>query len=305
MTFSYPKFIMFFLLFVTLVFSLSYYLNQLDIPYTHSDALKTYQLNKLSSATNVNTVILGDSSAGNAVDAKVWSDLSGQRTLNLSLTARYGLTGTFNMLRHAHRQQSIQNVLIIYSFDLWHRPLSDQGYYETLYQLDSNQLKDIELFYNNNARPHFYFATNPKEIWWFIKYILHPKPDFAFAGDYISQSSRTFSSGQIIYQKKSHSLSDKIDPQKIDALELMDDFCLQNELNCFITNGPLLDKVCADSNQTISAIQQTISANTDYLVYLPNPYCLPARLIGDSLDHITPDYKPTSTQHYYELLPSQ
>ena len=73
---KYVKSILFILI---LVYSTSFILNQMDFILSDNDVIKNYQLKKINSSnlSNINTIIIGDSSGGNAIDAKLFSQLSG------------------------------------------------------------------------------------------------------------------------------------------------------------------------------------------------------------------------------------
>ena len=52
--------------------------------------LNNYQIKKTQTLQNIDTVFVGDSSLGNALDAQHFSSLSGKDSVNLALTGLYG-----------------------------------------------------------------------------------------------------------------------------------------------------------------------------------------------------------------------
>src|ERR1700744_5517728 len=77
----------------------------------------TFQESKIATLSpDVDTVILGDSSIGNGLDAKVFSELSHKKTVNLALTGyNYGIGGAYMLLREVLSHVRPRNVVIALS----------------------------------------------------------------------------------------------------------------------------------------------------------------------------------------------
>src|SRR4051812_2425847 len=91
--------LVFTLLFCVLVFVLVSInrARHIHMPY---EELYAYQMEKLKTAHDIDTVFLGDSSLGNAIDAKLWDQWTGKKSLNLALTSGYGYQGAYVMLEN-------------------------------------------------------------------------------------------------------------------------------------------------------------------------------------------------------------
>ena len=61
--------------------------------------LYNYQLKKLSTEEDVDTIFIGDSSLGNSINADLFSAQGATKALNLALTGNYGYAGSYNMLK--------------------------------------------------------------------------------------------------------------------------------------------------------------------------------------------------------------
>ncbi len=61
--------------------------------------LYDYQLKKLSTQEDVDTIFIGDSSLGNAINADLISRQGSIKALNLALNGNYGYAGPYNMLK--------------------------------------------------------------------------------------------------------------------------------------------------------------------------------------------------------------
>ena len=118
----------FFLLVIVLISAGMVILYWVDIPsYSNgNDVLRQYQFAKLETFQgDINTIIVGDSSAGNAIDAELFSELSQGKTINTSLTLSFGLVGSLNMSKQAlAKHPEIKNIIIIQTLGIWNQSFS-------------------------------------------------------------------------------------------------------------------------------------------------------------------------------------
>jgi hypothetical protein len=78
--------------------------------------LLRYQESKIATASDVDTVILGDSSIGYALDSDEFSALSGRRTLNLALTGwNYGIGGAYVLLSEVLGRVQPKNIVFAFT----------------------------------------------------------------------------------------------------------------------------------------------------------------------------------------------
>src|SRR5687767_8650401 len=83
-------------------------LDRSPLPY---QALFDYQAAKLEGPP-ADTIFVGDSTLGHAIDAELWSALSGRRAVNLALTGVYGYEGGYNFIERSLRNLRPRNVIL-------------------------------------------------------------------------------------------------------------------------------------------------------------------------------------------------
>jgi len=263
-----------------------------------------YQMAKLGdpSAADVETIILGDSSTGNALDAKLFSEISGLHTLNLSLTGRFGFEGGVNLLRYADaRAPALKNVLVIYTLDIWRRPFEEQAYFETLRYTGS----DVNRYWL--AAPgwddYFDYAMDLKRVRKFLEAMfLGRQADIPVDPeiDYVPQGMKKVSNDLLIVPADER-LSRDIHPDKKQWFTALADFCYQRELNCIYMHGPIHTTVFENSPEAIGGINDLIE-NTRGMIALDTVLHYGNTFMGDSIDHIDPSVKGAVTREYYILV---
>ena len=99
-------------------------------------------MHKIESAREpVETIIVGDSSAGNAIDATLFSELSGGQTLNLALSRLHGFEGSLNMAKQARKlHPEIKNIVFVQSLDMWALTFSREGFFKTEKGIDTEEI---------------------------------------------------------------------------------------------------------------------------------------------------------------------
>ncbi len=293
----YKRFVKQFIAFVAVaVFGIggvSFVLYSMNIPYTQNDLLLQYQLQKLTTASHITTVVVGDSSAGNAISADLFSSLTGTRTLNLALTGSFGIEGSYTMLRQAlHAHPTIRYVLVVQSLDVWRRPFSEQGVLDTERGLPPCAFPRLCTHPLAVAK----YLFNPKEILWALEYQWGGPPVFAIEDDFIKQNDKTYANGGLGVDSV-RPLSSVIDPSKPEVLEMLGQLCHDSGLKCVYIHGPLHEGVVTKSLDTIDAINARVSA-VPSIRFTPEFPVLQQGSVGDSLDHVERQHKAETTRWY-------
>lgn len=113
-----------------------------------------YQKAKLESPRGqIHTIFVGDSSLGHSINARMFSELSGQESLNLALSGRYTLLGSLNMVRRTLAYTRPRNVVIMHTTDTLSRNVELSAYFLTIPSLSSDPLERSM----RAARDHFIF----------------------------------------------------------------------------------------------------------------------------------------------------
>jgi hypothetical protein len=114
-------------------------------------ALLKYQELKIESLSDVDTVILGDSSVGFALDARAFSELSGRKTVNLALTGyNYGFPGAYALLNQLLAKARPNNVVIA---------ITPQTYALTITELDGLPIRGF--LQASRSSPQSVFSISP------------------------------------------------------------------------------------------------------------------------------------------------
>jgi hypothetical protein len=306
---SYKQFSLLLMAIVVITYGLIIIFNVWDPVPTGNRMLFYYQMAKLESESNKDTIniIVGDSSAGNAIDAQYMGELSGQKTLNLGLTGSFGLIGSANIMEQAwHLLPHLKNVIIIQTPDIWRRPIETEAYFSTKYWF--NPL-DFQGFYTVNEairkymewrlRPaHFYvaalsiFGYGPKDS----DGVDHLY-DYLVQGDVIYGNGTKKTTGD-------EKLQDVIHKDKIFEVSYMDMMCAKYHLNCIFVHGPLMQEIYMKSPEKYKEFNALLKEKAGHIHIIEKPFYFPTRKMGDSLDHVGVAYKKEVTKEYFLSLKS-
>lgn len=280
----------------------------LDVPYRSEDVLRQYQLSKLASRNDVQTVIVGDSSAGNAIDAEEFTRLSGTQTANLALTASYGFTGAYNMVRHALlTQPNLETILIVATPDIWRREVSRDGYIHTLNGLPLDSLTSV---FGRTPLEAWQYEFNPKQLYWYLRYLVEGTLGTTeFSNDYIRQSPATYANGERIVEVDV-ALSPVLHHDKMSVLRMLGALCKTEHLKCVFMHGPMHATVYGNSTETLNKLTEELTLlSGSGIEVAPDFFVYANEHMGDSKDHIDTAFKMKSTEDYWsafeEYLTSQ
>ncbi|PHO12866.1 hypothetical protein CPG38_05075 [Malaciobacter marinus] len=296
------KFVKLFSFTIFIIIFLSFILNRLNLPINSNNLILNYQLEKINSKEfkKIKTIIIGDSSAGNGIDAKYFSLLSGINTSNLSLTGSWGIVGSTGILKNAiEKNSNIKNVIIMHTLDIWDRPFAKES---VLRLFSIKEIKDILGIENYLA-----FLFNPKEIKWTFYYLTdlifsRKKLDIVDLNyDYLMQDNKKYSNNKRFY--KNQDLNNiTVSNDKLKELRLLEKECITNDLNCIFVNGPMHKDVIKNSNKLKEYIKNKLPEKFQNIKYYNDILYFENYKMGDSLDHIDPSFKKESTLKYYNLL---
>jgi hypothetical protein len=261
----------------------------------------SYQLDKLEHATgDVATIFVGDSSLGNAIDAKLFGELEGAPAMNLALTATYGYSGSYNMLRRALTRLHPRNVVVVQAADLPKREASNlaamllgeeaarqASAWERVTSPIAASLEYVELIYNvDSLKRALAYTFAPS----------HTAPQFA--DDYPMQHGQFKPTADTVARE---TLQPGVDKRKLPYLGRIAALCREEHLNCIYAHGPLYGDLCAPSRAYLDEASATIR-DAGLEVVPGTPLCLSAEQVGDSIYHASPAYKAQATREYYRLL---
>jgi len=257
--------------------------------------LYRYQVNKLNkNHQNFNTVFLGDSSLGNALNAELFNSLSGLKSANLALTGLYGFAGTYNMLKKSVKLNNIKNVIIVHALDMMSKPVAYNGYFYSLDSLsDIIELKINETICLLETSINEIFSINSiKRI--MLYYILQKNKRDTIEKDYIKQMTKKKFSDNI------SNLTINTNHDKLLFLKKIVNYCNNNKINLLYLHGPHLNNINSKSIKDIRITNMLIESTGIKLI--DNICFLKQEQVGDNIDHVLPYYKEMSTHFYYKNI---
>jgi hypothetical protein len=255
--------------------------------------LYQYQLGKIRAAGELDTVFVGDSSLGNAIDARRWRELSGRPALNLSLTGAYGYAGSLNMLRRILAKGRPRQVVIFHTVDMLTRAVEHDGYLRSTTRLlpfgEVPPRVMLEVYVNLDTA----LGVLRRVLW----------PGEAGTGidpehDAVQQAPATDPEQRYQgYRLETRTLN----PQKLHYLRRLAALCAAKQLDCVYVHGPVVESACRGSSTYFDAANRLIDS-TGLNRARETPLCMPYADVGDAPDHARPERRPYYTQRYFELL---
>tara|TARA_Y100001978_G_C23698377_1_gene439124 strand:- start:1552 stop:2526 length:975 start_codon:yes stop_codon:yes gene_type:complete len=300
-----PKsFLNLFLFFILFSYVASFTLNRLRLKITNNDIILDYQIQKLNDDgfDRINTIFVGDSSLGNSIDTKLFNSISKLNSKNLSLTGSFGVVGSLGIIKKALKKNpNIDNFIIIHSLNIWDKPYSKVAILELF------SFKDIYL--NLDIKSIFSYFLNLKEINWNIKYFFQKKLKLNNRlykidnkNDFILQDNNKYSNQKLLLKKGENLNNTKLSLGKLKEIEMIDQFCKYNSLNCLFLNGPIHKSYIDNSPLFLEYVDKVISKKFSYIRYFPNIFSYESFKMGDATDHIDTRYKDQSTKDIYKVI---
>jgi hypothetical protein len=274
----------------------------MDFTITGNDVIKKYQVSKINSKNieNIEAIIIGDSSAGNSINAKLFSQLTGKKTLNLSLTGGWGFYGDLGILKKVNNKtNSLKNVYIVHSPDIWSEEQLSYPVFELFEMSDA-----YDIFGFKGLLGYFF---NIKEILWnakgFIKRLsglggMWRVNDFY---DYIAQNEKTFSNGLIVFDQNISLNRLSISHSQIKSFLSLQAYCIKANLNCVFMHGVLHRELFLNSTNYLNRVDKTLE-RIALIRYIESYMYYENILMGDSTEHIDNKHKDLSTVNYVKAF---
>jgi hypothetical protein len=260
----------------------------------HFSQLLHYQIDKLERAEAVDVLLVGDSSLGNAVDARTWSRDLDRPVLSLALTGTYGYGGSLNMIRRTLRRNAPKAIVLFHTVKLMAREDQGQGALMT-----AENLSDLDV-------------VRPSAIWSSLVNLAMP---FNVAGSLLwKQSDKRASYIETDYvpqaapwsQTRSPPPPAVLDPSGLVAehrrfLEAIGKLCAQYAVPCLYVHGPLGQWECDRSERFVAAVN-TIVKDSGLTPVAGTPVCIAWPELGDAEDHVHPAAKARFSARYLALV---
>ena len=263
------------------------------------ERLYRYQQEKIAGRAGLDTVLIGDSSLGNAVDARHFSQCASVNAANLALTGIHGYAGSYNILKQVHRRHpNLRYVVVMQTLDISLRDTAYQGYLRTM----AHRRDFLELSVPEQYRLiHTVLSAVPGEVRSLLKVRWREQVRGAVArdidpqSDYIGQEPRRFSAGT-----ETPLPCRGINPDKTRFLRKIVTYASSRGIGLVYLHGPLYEERVRLSGEYVRRVNSQIQATGIDLVQ--EVVAVPEEDLGDGADHIRPGKKLEYTRRYCDLL---
>ncbi len=277
----------------------------MNVPLHYNHEVAYTQRAKIRDAGNRDTkiVILGDSSAGNAVDARKFSAQLGKKTLNLSLTGSYGLQGSALILQDAiENLPNLESVYFIHTPQTWTREFNDEGYFILRRGLDSDPIAGFAEA-REARRDYLSWLATPKRLWWTVKRLhgsAKEDPAWDDSADYLRQKKKIpLSTAQSIWTTPLAPVNDRLAEEVAVTWKTL---CRIHGIKCYSAFGPLYDGAIEPSRQTLDRLISSMPSRLGGdIIFDPALVIYGYDMLGDTRNHVSLDKKDLSTKEYLRI----
>ena len=270
--------------------SLAAYLSDARFPYL---VLQRHQEAKLTPDETVETLLVGDSSLGNAIDADQFSRETGSRAVSLALTGLYGYAGSENMLaRAAEVFPNLRTVVIVNTPDMLARERSSRGALLTLGS--AGRLTRLDRADALDAIAEAFRLLFSREVAGYLLDRPPPAPPDVLDGDYIRQAER-----RATPRLATRTPAD-VRPEKLRALARLAQTADDLGLDAVYVHGPLWEDQLLADGAYLDAAERAIASTG--LTFVPGFEPIPTDRLGDSADHVAREDRAAVTARYAARL---
>ncbi len=254
----------------------------------------------------VDTLFVGDSTLGYALDDHRFTELKGGQTINLGMTGyAFGLPGAFSLIEQSLEHFYPKNIVIM---------LTPQTFTPPIKEINGAPIEGFVL--TSNGHSDLLFSVNAEVSWLVLKQLAllafdndslkrglrmvtlrrSYSSDCAKCVDYFATLSRDVIDAESVSQSWTHPTHD-YDPflAKISAT------CKRNAINCIYVHGTLLAKFCDQFPSYIGEITAMVQ-DAGIQVAQPMPICVPPQEIGNTINHVHPDFREKYTDAIYAVV---
>ena len=252
-----------------------------------------YQLNKINNSS-YDTIFLGDSSLGNAINFNFVNANTKSKSINLALTKIYGFSGIYNLLVNAHKKnpKKLKNIIIMIGYDFLDNDFESESFFLTSRSFFSfisfSKIPDwiyfnFKYFFKslkrNNDKKNIYYNN-------FLKDMIH--------NDYVKQDIRNE-----LKFKESMKIKKYLE-YKVNLFKKINSYSISNNLNLILINGPIHNDVFLNNRDNIDKFDSLFDKYGS--IYFDERIVLSDEKIGDMPMHIKYEYKDIITKDYLNII---
>ena len=228
--------------------------------------------------------------------------------LNLSLNGSYGsygLIGSLNMAKFTiSAYPEIKNIIFIQTYDIWHRPFSRQGFFETSKNINTQDIGN-DFFPTYKIVDKLRFQTNILEILMFSKHIFRKDNELFVVHDYVYAKDewKTYKNGELMMEAE-NKLYKKNDLSKSKVFKAIDLFCGLEDYNCIFMHGPVHEVLYKNTAEDFFVEINKIISTAEHISVITVGFPVDNKNMGSSDNHVDISYKKEMTRLYFEELKS-
>jgi hypothetical protein len=266
--------------------------------------LLAYQEGKIRNLApdSIETVLVGDSTLGNAIDISAFSEQTGSRSVSLALTGNFGYGGALAQLQVlAKRQSRLGNVILFYSVDAMASGLLPDGYFfstpvptltlpwrHELSLLGTYGKRLLDGLAAKDFLVRALMGKLPSQVW----------PPSLTEDDYVISRAQISLANTEPYRVPRQPAE-----SSVAFLAEIARLCANNAWNCVYVHGPVLSRSVAASpwaNEYISKANLLIE--TTGLKVKGGPILMDDNERGDTVFHVHFDRRKEFTRKYITIL---
>lgn len=251
-------------------------------------------------AGSIDTVFIGDSSLGNAIDAKLFDRLSNTRSVNLALTGSFAYAGGLVMLKKVAEKQPIRNVVLFYAIDAIARG-NNEGYFfagGSPFDVNLTVRDRLGLFSRYSKRlldARTAAAFLPK-----LGIEKDPIPAQFYRDDYLVSDSKIRLDSELVRDFK---MPGEVEREAIAFLNAIADLCREKRWNCLYVHGTMLARLAAsEKTQVFVQLANRYIGRAGLHLVNANPLLIADHDRGDTIYHAAREHRADFTRKLYDML---
>jgi hypothetical protein len=266
-----------------------------------------YQEQKIAALKpgQIDTVFLGDSALGNAINAALFDKLTGTRSVNLALTGSHGHAGALIFLQKiAKREPSLKRVILFFSVDALAWGLNKEGRFymsPSPWQPGFSLPEQISLGVTYVEK-----LTQGQPALEYLKKVIRGQgkielPLSIYTDDYIVSHAKIKVDSENVRQ---YHLPKKVLPKSTRYLSQIGVLCRQLQLQCIYVQGPIMAELISGNTEEVEFFDSVKTSVATSGIALANdrPFLMKQEDRGDSIFHVSPDARDRFTRYYAQLL---
>lgn len=271
----------------------------LSVPHYPYQVLQAYQEAKLVPNEEVETVFVGDSSLGNAIDTRQFSEEAGSESVSLALTGLYSYGGAYGMARRAMEvYPNVETIVVMLSPDTFQRPESPRGLVLTT---PIGDLPSLDPAVREGAVTDLVKLAVSTEV---QRYPL----ELLFGRSVDARRLLGTEDGRLLdypHQSKTKArptvkVFGDVPRGKTDYLEALGRLAETRGIRVVYVHGPYWEDQLLASGSFLDAAERELASSG--VPFVQARFMIPTEKMGDAADHVAPEFKREYTSRYAEAL---